>query len=299
MKTARLFCGLVLLLMIALPAGLPGVALAQDEALPPPPAEEPPPPPPDDITLATDFPKLEAIATGTFTFAVSLRYNGSKDRVFDLNVTAPTGWDVFVTPQYDSQRISSISLIKSFTGTTQTVKLTVNPIGYPIPEPGDYNITFKASSGEVVGKIELVAKITAKYVLNAAPANQLYNTTARSGQDNTFSLVVTNLGTASIDNISFSSDKPEGWAITPKPDKIDLLESLGQKTVDVNIKPPPKAVAGDYMITLRISGKQATADKMDIRVTVETPTVWGWIGVVIIAVVVVGLIVIFMRFGRR
>ena len=66
----------------------------------------------------------------------------------------------------------------------------------------------------------------------------------------------------------------------------------------MDIKPPPKTVAGDYMITLHVSGKQATADKMDVRVTVETPSIWGWVGVIIIVIVVVGLIVVFMRFGR-
>jgi uncharacterized membrane protein len=46
-------------------------------------------------------------------------------------------------------------------------------------------------------------------------------------------------------------------------------------------------------------GKQASADKMVMRVTVETPTIWGWVGVIIIIIVVAGLIGIFMRFGRR
>jgi uncharacterized membrane protein len=53
------------------------------------------------------------------------------------------------------------------------------------------------------------------------------------------------------------------------------------------------------MIGVRASGVQKTSEKINIRVTVETPTVWGWVGVAIIAIVVVGLVVIFMRFSRR
>ena len=53
------------------------------------------------------------------------------------------------------------------------------------------------------------------------------------------------------------------------------------------------------MVYVRASGKQAVADEMGIRVTVETPTIWGWVGVAIILIVVIGVIVIFMRFSRR
>jgi uncharacterized membrane protein len=290
MKISRLISILVALVMMVSILCIPGIALAQDEGQPA----------ADNITLSTQFPKIDAIATGTFQFNVELNYKSSKDRVFDLNATAPQGWDVYITPQYDaSKRISSISIKGSYSGTSENLQVTVSPQSWLLPEPGEYKIKLQAVSDNVAGNIELIAKITAKYLLSASPANQYYNTTAKAGQDNTFSVKVTNTGTATIENITFSSDKPDGWEITPKPDKIDLLETLNEKAVDFNIKPPPKTVSGDYMITLTISGKQASADRMLIRVTVETPTVWGWVGVIIILIVVVGLIAIFMRFGRR
>lgn len=298
---------LVLLLMAILPFTLPGVALAQNETAPSgnvtttaPPPETTTTTPPPTIAMTTDYPKVEAIATGTFTFDIVINYNGSTQRVFDLNTTGPAGWDIAITPQYDTQRISSISMeASSYAATSKTVKLTATPQTYPLPDPGDYPITLKAVSGDVSGRIDLTARITAKYVLSVTPYSQLYNTNAQAGRDNTYSLVITNLGTAPIDNIAFSSEKPDGWEITFKPSKIDLLNTLDQNTVDVDIKPPPKTVAGDYVITLHVSGTQATADKMDVRVSVQTPSVWGWVGVIIIVIVVAGLIVVFMRFGRR
>nr|MBC8477304.1 ABC transporter substrate-binding protein [Dehalococcoidia bacterium] len=119
------------------------------------------------------------------------------------------------------------------------------------------------------------------------------------GRDNYFSLEVGNLGTAPIDKVTFSSDKPAGWSVEVTPDQVDSVEALDSQTVEINIKPPPDTIAGDYLISLRASGVQANSPKIDIRVTVETPTVWGWVGVAIIAIVVVGLVVIFMRFSRR
>ena len=282
---------LAVLVVMILAAVVPGIAMAQDETTTT---------PPDSLTMTTEFPAIEAIATGTFAFNVVMNYIGATNRVFNLNATAPAGWDVYVTPQYDTQRISSISVEAStFAATSKTVKLTATPQTYPLPDPGDYQVTLEASSGEVVGKIDLTARITAKYVLNAVPYSQLYNTTASAGRDNIYSLVITNVGTAPIDNITFSSEKPDGWEITFKPEKLDLLNTLEPNTVDVNVKPPPKTVAGDYMITLHVSGKQATATAMDVRVTVKTPSIWGWVGVFIIVIVVAGLIFTFMRFGRR
>jgi uncharacterized membrane protein len=328
MKMLRFASLLVLLTTVMMALFLPGLAMAEDEppppvsdsttpasdnttpvtdnATPPPtvvseptPTPEEPEETPDTITASTEFPRIEAIATGSFVFNVEIQYRGNKDRVFDLNVTAPAGWDAYVSPQYDSTRISSISIESSYTSVTKNLKVSVNPPAWPLPDPGEYKVTFQAVNEDVVGEIDLYAKIIAKYLLTAVPANQVYNTKVKAGRDNIYSIIVTNTGSADIENITFSSDKPDGWEITFTPEKIDALKIVDPKSVDVNIKPPPKTVAGDYMITLRISGKQATADKMDIRVTVETPTIWGWLGVGIIVVVVIGLAVIFMRFGRR
>jgi uncharacterized repeat protein (TIGR01451 family) len=289
MKMVRLFCGLFLLAM-CLTIGLPGTALAQDEGQPA----------ADNITLSASYPTIEAIATGSFVFEVKLTYQGTTDRIFDLNTTVPVNWDSYINPQYDATKISTITMEKSvFSPTSKIVKMNVTPPAWPLADPGEYKLTLEAVSGNVSNKIDLVAKITARYNLMVVPTNQLYNTNAKAGRDNTFSIQVTNLGTATIDNITFSSVKPDGWQITYQPEKIDLLQIADPKTIDVVIKPPPKTVAGDYMITLNVSGKQAAADKMNIRVTVETPTIWGWVGVGIIVVVVIGLIAIFMRFGRR
>lgn len=313
MKMAR-FISILLLFVMALSAfSLPAVVLAQDEEQPatdnttPTPvliSEEPAPiaaepEETDNITLSTEYPAIEAIATGTWEYNVKLEYKGKTDRVFDLNTIVPSGWEAYITPQYETQRIPSITLETSYSGITKNVKVTVTPTTWPFADPGEYKITLEAVSGDVKGKIDLTAKVTAKYILNAVPANDLYNTRAKAGQDNTYSIKVTNTGTAAIDNVAFTTDKPEGWEITFNPPKTDILESFDTKTVDINIKPPPKTVAGDYMFNLRISGKQGSSVAMDIRVTVETPTIWGWVGVAIIAVVVIGLIVIFMRFGRR
>ncbi len=260
-----------------------------------------PEPEPDSMTLETEFPKLEAVATGSFQFNVTMNYKGKEERVFDLKASAPSGWDVYIQPQYESgKRISSITIAgSSFSSTSKSITAVISSPTYPPPDPGEYKILVEAVSGDISGSIELVAKIKARYGLSAVPLHDRYNTSAVSGKDNIYSIQVSNSGSDSIDNITFDSTHPEGWEITFTPDKLEELDTDDPTVIDVNITPAPKTVAGDYMIILRVSGKQASAEAMDIRVTVKTPTIWGWVGVIIIIIVIIGLFVVFMRFGRR
>jgi uncharacterized membrane protein len=253
----------------------------------------------ENLTITPTYPTVEAIAGGTFAFEVELSYIGASPMVFDLRVTAPAGWDVYMTPQYEKDnKISSITLKPSF-GTGDTILVNATAPFYPLPDPGDYKIKLEAVSDTVKASTELTARITARYSMQIVPTSQLYNTTAKSGRDNYYSIEVGNLGTAVIDNIKFSTTNPEGWSIEYKPEKIDQLEAFDSQTVQMDIKPPPDTIAGDYNISVRASGTQTSSDEVKVRVTVQTPTIWGWVGVIIIVIVIIGLVITFMRFSRR
>ena len=258
----------------------------------------------EEISMSVAHPTIEAIAGGEFVFEVEFRYTAvggvtGESRSFDLRAKGPADWEIYITPRYEKEkRISAISLKPGF-AYGETHRVVATPPFWPLPEPGEYKLTLEAVSGEMTDTIELTAVITARYSLVAVPSAERYDTKATAGKDNYFSIEVGNLGTAPIENIKFSSDKPTGWSIEFLPDKVDLLEAFSTKTVDVNIKPPPETIAGDYVISLRASGTQATSIELPLRVTVETPTIWGWVGVAIIVLVIIGLVVIFMRFSRR
>lgn len=255
------------------------------------------------IELRAIHPRIEAIAGADFVFEVEFKFAGEmlgESRSFELAPKAPQGWEAYMTPQFEKEKhISAIDLKPGGIAYTDKTRLVAKAPFWPLPEPGEYKIILEAVSGDLKDSLELTAVITATYNLLLAPAGERYNTTATAGRDNYFSVQVGNLGTAPIDKINFSSEKPEGWTIEFKPDKVDSLEALDTQTLDINIKPPPETIAGDYVIKLRASGQQASSGEIQIRVTVETPTIWGWVGVGIILIVIIGLIVIFMRFSRR
>jgi uncharacterized membrane protein len=287
MRIARLVClclGLLSLLTM-IPSGL---VLAQEEEVP------------EAVTLEATYRKLEDSYPGIdFEYEVSLTYTGPEygvSREFDLAVKAPPDWSTYITPQYDDQRLLSIPL-KANAGSSK-IKVHATPPTFTIPEAGEYSITLEATSGDVTGSVELLAVITATYALNLTPVNDLYSTSATSGKDNFYSIVIQNTGSDTLENIKFSSIKPEGWNIDFSPEQIDELSAGSLQTIDVNIKPAAKAIAGDYQITLAADTSRVT-ESFKVRVTVQTPSIWGWVGIGIILVVIAGVIFIFMRFSRR
>ena len=118
------------------------------------------------------------------------------------------------------------------------------------------------------------------------------------GKDNSFNLEIRNTGSKAITNIRLSSEKPEGWVIDLELEEIDYLSPGSLLTVDVNIKPAPKASKGEYRVTFIAKANEILTEQ-GIWVTVKAASLWPWIGAGVVLVVVAGFIFIFMRFGRQ
>jgi len=250
------------------------------------------------IELSTPYTRLEATSGASFEFEIALNYTGTEARRFDLSATGPQNWMTYITPSYPKDKMIGDILLEPGETYGQAIAVYTAPPSWLSPEPGEYKITVEVTSGEIKGTIDLTAVVTAKYGMSLATPDGLLNTKATAGKDNYFSVVVTNTGSAAIDNITLSTQKPSGWTVEFSPAKIDSLAAGTSTTIDVNIKPPPKTIAGDYGILISATAMQRSVD-LNIRVTVETPTIWGWVGVIIILLVIAGVGFVFMRFSRR
>lgn len=257
------------------------------------------------IELTTDYYKQEIVSGASVEFTIELKYTGDVARVFDLTATGPADWTTSITPSYPrDKQILDIRMeppAEDESATTEQIVVTATPASWLTPELGEYPITLEASSGELKNSIELTAVVTSiplSYSLYLTTPDGVLSTTANSGKDNYFTLAVANSGTGDIDNINLSTNKPKGWTVDLSVTNIDTLTAGNFQTVEMNIKPPADAIAGDYEIIVRASGTQAS-DNLEVRVTVKTPAVWGWVGVGIIVLVIAGLAFIFMRFSRR
>jgi uncharacterized membrane protein len=255
------------------------------------------------ITLSCQYPSVSNDANSIFSYTVDLQYTGGKEpRVFDLQVKLPSGFTYSIMPSYGSTAQITQMRLDPSKAYPDTISVTVKPNSLQLPLPGTYPITVIASSGDLKDSVDLTAVITANYIMQLKTANGLLNTKATSGEDNYVTLSVANTGTADLEKITFSSrtSSPSGWSITFDPNEIDLLPVGTTREVQVDIKPDKKSISGDYMVTLSAEPQAKNAiGSFDLRVTVETSPIWGWIGVIVVVLVIAGLGYMFMRFGRR
>jgi len=254
--------------------------------------------PPDVLELSCKYPVLRGVSGHVFEFAIETKYLGKKDRVFDFTWDEPPQWSVAIMGKYEKEEIESFT-VKTFEPVPPEFKVTFGPAAAYEPEPGEYLLTLTAVSEEVKASIELKAIVTARYDFTMLTATGRLNTEATAGEDNHLSIMLINRGSVAIEDITFTSSKPEGWDVTYEPDRIESIGAGLAQEVDVIITPPSKTIAGDYSVILRSSCEPELSDSVELRVTVLAPTVWGWVGIIIVVVVIAGLAVLFRYLGRR
>ena len=261
----------------------------------------------ESLELKCAFPILRDISGKSFEYKVQLAYFGPAPKRFDLSIKAPAKWVATVLREYESIEAPAIELTPD-KAIPDIVRVRLSPQTSEYPAPGDYTVTLTVSSGDIIQSIDLTATVTALYRFAFYTEEDRLDTKITAGQSNEVSLVVFNTGTGTIEKIGFTSEKPSGWNITFTPNEVLSLESGKTARVIMSVEPPEKTIAGDYMIKIQAvpAGYLASSllnisagHDINLRVTVLAPTIWGWIGIVIVIAVIAGVVIIFRRLGRR
>jgi uncharacterized membrane protein len=181
---------------------------------------------------------------------------------------------------------------------SEHLSVTANAVNSTLPAD-NYPITLHAAGGDVTADLQLVAQVVGQSDLSLSTADGRLSGDAEVGQDTSLSLLLQNTGSAAARGIKLSATQPTGWSVDFTPSEIDQIDPGQSVDVTAKLHPADKALAGDYMVTLRAVPDGETAQTADYRVTVRTSTLWGvaGIGLIAIAVGVVGFAV--SRFGRR
>ena len=244
-----------------------------------------------DVTLTTQFPELKGVSTTNFSFSLSLTNDTSDDLTFGVVAAGPDGWTV--TAAVASQAQAASAVVKA----GQTSNITVTAKAPDSTTAGTYPITVDATSGDRTAHADLSIQVTGSYSLAMTTTDGRLNASASAGGTTDLGLVITNSGTADVENLAMSAAPPSGWTVTFEPTTITVPAG---KSVNVtaHMKPSSDAIAGDYVVTMRSTATAASATA-DIRVTVETSLLWGAVGLALIVIVLLGLWWTFRRFGRR
>lgn len=245
------------------------------------------------VNITASYPVLRGPTDAKFEFSIEVENKLDKDAVFSLTAKAPENWDVNFKPAYEDKFISSVRLKSD---QSQSVAVEVKP--FPLAEPGKYPITVKVSSPDAEGETNLSVILTGTYKMEAGTSDGLLSLNAQKGKTANISIYVKNSGSAPLENIHFLSFKPENWKVTFKPERIERLAPDELKQVEVTVKPSDQALVGDYSVTLNIDAGKVSKN-LELRVTVKASTAWGWIGIGIIIFVLLGLVILFIKLGRR
>lgn len=245
------------------------------------------------VNITASYPVLRGPTDAKFEFSIEVENKLDKDAVFSLTAKAPENWDVNFKPAYEDKFISSVRLKAD---QSQSVAVEVKP--FPLAKPGEYPISVKVSSPEAEGETHLSIILTGTYKMEVGTSDGLLSLNTQKGKPSSMSVYVKNTGSAPLNNIHFLSFKPENWKVKFKPEKIDTLAPDALKQVEVTVKPSEQALVGDYSVSLNIDAGKVSRD-LELRVTVKASTAWGWIGIGIIVFVLVGLVILFVKLGRR
>ncbi len=253
---------------------------------------------PEELIFDVTYPKLNAKAGLNFEFSVDLTYQGDEEATIDLTTEGPEGWYIALKPSYQESEITAVKLEP---GKKETLKISAyTPVNKDQQKPGDYEIKLIASNEDLNLSEETIlsATITTVYDLSLTAKYGVLNTKATAGKNNPFILVLKNTGSDDMENIAFTSDAPQKWIVKFDPEKIEKLAPDESKDIEITITPPDQTIAGDYLLNFSAKNDDVTKD-VDVRVTVETPSIWGWVGIGVIVIVVIGVAIVFARLGRR
>ncbi|KHG66218.1 ABC transporter substrate-binding protein [Thermus sp. 2.9] len=249
---------------------------------------------PQRLSLEAELPVLKGPPTSSFRYRVTLKNESDRDLLVSLEYEAPKGFQVTFTPAFASQQVTSLP-IKA--GESKDLDVEVS---LPKDTKADtYGLTLRAVAGEAKAELALTLEVTGRPEVRFTTKEGRLSGQVVAGRENPVKLLVKNEGSAPAKNLSFSAMEPSGWEVKFEPDKLEALNPGQEQEVTARIKPTPKAVTGDYMVTLSLSGDEGVSASLDYRATVVRSSLWGLVGVGIMAVALLVLGFAVNRFGRR
>lgn len=248
---------------------------------------------PPKLVLKPELPELPGSPTSEFDFKVTVRNDGGEDATVRFDVEAPQGFRVKLTERYGSQELTSLPLK---VGEEKGVSVKVTPAFGA--KQGRYPVVLHATSGKARARTQLAMEVGGEPRLTLTGRDERLSARAEAGEETPVELVLVNTGSAPAQGIKLESNAPSGWKVEFEPERLEVLAPEARHTISALITPSSKAIAGDYMVTMRAVTEHAN-ESSDFRVTVQTSTLWGVVGVLVIAAALVVLVAAMMRYGRR
>ncbi len=243
------------------------------------------------LTLDAELPVLRGSPTSSFRYRLTLKNESDQEILVNLDTETPPGFRVTFTTM--GQEVASFP-IKAGESRDLDTQVTVPPK----VSAGTYPLTVRARGGETSAELKLSIEITGRPELRVTTPDDRLSGRATAGSATPLKLVIKNTGSAPARNVSLSASEPSGWEVKFTPDKIDEIAANDQSQVTASIKPSQKALTGDYMLPITANAGDVSSSA-DFRITVSTSTLWGLVGVLLVAVALGVVTFAVNRYGRR
>jgi uncharacterized membrane protein len=246
-----------------------------------------------DVTLTSDVPSLRGASGTTFTFNLTLHNDSAQDLTFAVNAVGPNGWEVTSTLTGQAQAASAVVQANGTSAVSVSAKATTDAA------PGTYPIDVKATLGDRTIDAQLTVEVTGTTALTLTTPDQRLSNSGSAGSSISQQLVVTNDGTQPLQQVAMAATAPTDWTVTFSPSAtIATINAKDSATITATIVPSNDAIAGDYVVTFTSRAADANGS-VDIRMTIETSPLFGFVGLALIVLVLFGLYWVFQRYGRR
>ena len=244
--------------------------------------------------FSTDYAQQEGDSGTKFSYTTTLTNNSGENMTYSLSEEgAPEGWTVTFTPSDTTTATSSVPVDA---GASSTIKAAIVPAQNVTA--GEYPITLVAACAGETLELPVTVKITGTYSLTATTPTGNLSTSAYAGETKDVTLSIQNTGNIDLTAVSLKAQASTDWEITFDQDTINEIPAGGSAEVTAHITPAKDAILGDY-VTIITASNDAVSSDCALRISVQNHTSWGIAAVAVIAVLVLGLVLIIRRFGRR
>jgi uncharacterized membrane protein len=246
-------------------------------------------------TFKTEFKadqtNMQGNSSAAFTFNPTLKNLTSDKQLYALMAEAPRGWNVSF--KFNYQLVTSVN-VEANNSANITVEIKP-PQGI---EAGTYKIPVSAATASTSATTVLEVVITGSYGMELSTPTGLLSTSITAGDSKRVELSITNTGSSELTDVALEFSAPINWDITFDPKKIDKIQPGKVAKAFATIKADKKAIAGDYVTNID-SKTPEVSSKISLRVSVETPLLYGWVGILVILAALGSIYYLFRKYGRR
>ena len=245
-----------------------------------------------EIEVISSYSEVSVEAGESVTFPLVVWNKGEADALTLFTVPVlPANWDASF--KADDLEIASIQIAGD---ESESIKLIVKPPNSVISGLYEMKVVIESDDGGQ-HELDFLIEVVGSYNLNLE-LSTLY-TTVTIGGTVTYTAKVTNRGQTAVTTLYLDAVLPEDWEASITPTQVSSLDPRDSETFTIIADVPSDTEAGDYLVTMHALSDQLESDEIDVRITAQASNTWGYIGIGLALIAVVGAVIIFRRFKRR